>query len=129
MVGLAVLEKITEMIVLRAYDGNLGAEAFQEVHNVVPLHFIGLGKLAVAAFKGGLGAGEVTGTGHKHPGGKKEDDHQHGHNHQAHDCAAPGIGLPYGVGVLNFMDCMRGAWLNVKINLPGVKDEARAILR
>ena len=28
-----------------------------------------------------------------------------------------------GVGVLNFMTCMRGAWLNVKINLPGVKDE------
>lgn len=32
----------------------------------------------------------------------------------------------YGVGVLNFMTCMRGAWLNVKINLPGVKDEALA---
>lgn len=32
----------------------------------------------------------------------------------------------YGVGVLNFMTCMRGAWLNVKINLPGVKDEAFA---
>ena len=32
----------------------------------------------------------------------------------------------YGVGVLNFMDCMRGAWLNVKINLPGVKDETLA---
>ncbi|MBQ6402189.1 MAG: cyclodeaminase/cyclohydrolase family protein [Firmicutes bacterium] len=29
----------------------------------------------------------------------------------------------YGVGVLNLMTCMRGAWLNVKINLPGVKDE------
>ena len=29
----------------------------------------------------------------------------------------------YGVGVLNFITCMRGAWLNVKINLPGVKDE------
>ena len=32
----------------------------------------------------------------------------------------------YGVGVLNLMTCMRGAWLNVKINLPGVKDEALA---
>ncbi len=31
-----------------------------------------------------------------------------------------------GVGVLNFITCMRGAWLNVKINLPGVKDEAFA---
>ena len=32
----------------------------------------------------------------------------------------------YGVGVLNFLACIRGAWLNVKINLPGVKDEAFA---
>lgn len=32
----------------------------------------------------------------------------------------------YGVGVLNLMTCMRGAWLNVKINLPGVKDETLA---
>ncbi len=32
----------------------------------------------------------------------------------------------YGVGVLNLMACIRGAWLNVKINLPGVKDEAFA---
>ena len=24
------------------------------------------------------------------------------------------------------MTCMKGAWLNVKINLPGVKDEALA---
>ncbi|MDO4869629.1 MAG: cyclodeaminase/cyclohydrolase family protein [Bacillota bacterium] len=32
----------------------------------------------------------------------------------------------FGVGVLNFMTCMRGAWFNVKINLPGVKDEAFA---
>ena len=32
----------------------------------------------------------------------------------------------YGVGVLNLMTCMRGAWLNVKINLPGVKDEGLA---
>ena len=29
----------------------------------------------------------------------------------------------YGVGVLNFMAAIRGAWMNVKINLPGVKDE------
>lgn len=32
-----------------------------------------------------------------------------------------------GVGVLNFITCMRGAWLNVKINLPGVTDEAFAV--
>ena len=32
----------------------------------------------------------------------------------------------YGVGVLNLLTCIRGAWLNVKINLPGVKDEALA---
>ncbi|MBQ6495879.1 MAG: cyclodeaminase/cyclohydrolase family protein [Firmicutes bacterium] len=32
----------------------------------------------------------------------------------------------FGVGVLNFMTCLRGAWLNVKINLPGVKDEVFA---
>lgn len=31
-----------------------------------------------------------------------------------------------GVAVLNLMTCMQGAWLNVKINLPGVKDEALA---
>lgn len=31
-----------------------------------------------------------------------------------------------GVGVLNMMCCMKGAWLNVKINLPGVKDEVLA---
>ena len=31
-----------------------------------------------------------------------------------------------GVAVLNLMTCMKGAWLNVKINLPGVKDEALA---
>lgn len=29
----------------------------------------------------------------------------------------------FGVGVLNFMSCIKGAWLNVKINLSGVKDE------
>lgn len=32
-----------------------------------------------------------------------------------------------GVGVLNLITCMRGAWLNVKINLPGVTDEAFAV--
>ncbi|QAT41816.1 cyclodeaminase/cyclohydrolase family protein [Aminipila luticellarii] len=31
-----------------------------------------------------------------------------------------------GVAVLNLMSCIKGAWLNVKINLPGVKDEAAA---
>ncbi|MBN7774517.1 cyclodeaminase/cyclohydrolase family protein [Clostridium aminobutyricum] len=30
-----------------------------------------------------------------------------------------------GVAVLNLMTCIKGAWLNVKINLPGVKDEAK----
>ena len=42
-------------------------------------------------------------------------------NHYNRNCDSD-----YGVGVLNFMTCMRGAWLNVKINLPGVKDEALA---
>lgn len=28
-----------------------------------------------------------------------------------------------GVAVLNLISCIKGAWLNVKINLPGVKDE------
>lgn len=32
----------------------------------------------------------------------------------------------FGVGVINFITCIRGAWMNVKINLPGVKDEAFA---
>lgn len=31
-----------------------------------------------------------------------------------------------GVAVLNLMSCMKGAWLNVKINLPGLKDEEMA---
>lgn len=57
LVGLAVLEEVTEMIVFRADDGNLGTEALKKVHNVVSLHFIGLGEFAVAAFKGSLGAG------------------------------------------------------------------------
>lgn len=42
-------------------------------------------------------------------------------NHYNRNCDSD-----YGVGVLNLMACMRGAWLNVKINLPGVKDEALA---
>ena len=43
------------------------------------------------------------------------------HGHYNTNCASD-----FGVGVLNFMACMRGAWLNVSINLPGVKDEAFA---
>ena len=31
-----------------------------------------------------------------------------------------------GVGVINFKTGIQGAWMNVKINLPGVKDEAFA---
>ena len=31
-----------------------------------------------------------------------------------------------GVGVINLLTGIRGAWMNVKINLPGVKDEAFA---
>ena len=36
----------------------------------------------------------------------------------------PNTASDLGVAVLNLMTCMKGAWLNVKINLPGVKDEA-----
>lgn len=43
------------------------------------------------------------------------------HGHYNSNCDSD-----FGVGVLNLMTCMRGAWLNVKINLPGVKDEALA---
>ncbi len=35
----------------------------------------------------------------------------------------PNAASDLGVAVLNLMSCIRGAWLNVKINLPGVKDE------
>ncbi|MDO4485883.1 MAG: cyclodeaminase/cyclohydrolase family protein [Bacillota bacterium] len=35
----------------------------------------------------------------------------------------PNAASDLGVAVLNLMTCMKGAWLNVKINLPGVKDE------
>jgi formiminotetrahydrofolate cyclodeaminase len=38
----------------------------------------------------------------------------------------PNTASDLGVAVLNLMTCMKGAWLNVKINLPGVKDEALA---
>lgn len=38
----------------------------------------------------------------------------------------PNCSSDLGVGILNLMCCIRGAWLNVKINLPGVKDEAFA---
>ncbi|MDO4545502.1 MAG: cyclodeaminase/cyclohydrolase family protein [Bacillota bacterium] len=38
----------------------------------------------------------------------------------------PNAASDLGVGILNLMTCMKGAWLNVKINLPGVKDEALA---
>lgn len=31
-----------------------------------------------------------------------------------------------GVAILNLTACIKGAWLNVKINLPGVKDEGKA---
>ncbi len=43
------------------------------------------------------------------------------HGHFNTNCASD-----YGVGVLNFIACMKGAWMNVKINVPGVKDEAFA---
>ena len=38
----------------------------------------------------------------------------------------PNAASDLGVAVLNLMTCMKGAWLNVKINLPGVKDEELA---
>lgn len=38
----------------------------------------------------------------------------------------PNTASDFGVAILNLMACMKGAWLNVKINLPGVKDEALA---
>lgn len=31
-----------------------------------------------------------------------------------------------GVGIINLLTCIRGAWMNVRINLPGVKDETFA---
>lgn len=38
----------------------------------------------------------------------------------------PNCGSDLGVGILNMLCCIKGAWLNVKINLPGVKDEELA---
>lgn len=38
----------------------------------------------------------------------------------------PNAASDLGVAGLNLMSCIKGAWLNVKINLPGVKDEAKA---
>ena len=38
----------------------------------------------------------------------------------------PNAASDLGVCVLNLMSAIKGAWLNVKINLPGVKDEAKA---
>lgn len=38
----------------------------------------------------------------------------------------PNAASDLGVAILNLMACIKGAWLNVKINLPGVKDQAKA---
>lgn len=38
----------------------------------------------------------------------------------------PNCASDLGVGILQLKACIYGAWLNVKINLPGVKDEAKA---
>lgn len=38
----------------------------------------------------------------------------------------PNAASDLGVAVLNLVAGIKGAWLNVKINLPGVKDEAKA---
>lgn len=38
----------------------------------------------------------------------------------------PNAASDLGVAVLNLMAGIKGAWLNVKINLPGVKDEVKA---
>ncbi len=38
----------------------------------------------------------------------------------------PNAASDLGVAVLNLTGCIKGAWLNVLINLPGVKDEAKA---
>ena len=37
----------------------------------------------------------------------------------------PNAASDLGVAILNLTACIKGAWLNVKINLPGVKDEAK----
>ena len=38
----------------------------------------------------------------------------------------PNAASDLGVAILNLTACIKGAWLNVKINLPGVKDEEKA---
>ncbi len=38
----------------------------------------------------------------------------------------PNAASDLGVAILNLTACIKGAWLNVKINLPGVKEEAKA---
>lgn len=38
----------------------------------------------------------------------------------------PNAASDLGVAILNLMAAIKGAWLNVKINLPGVKDEEKA---
>jgi len=38
----------------------------------------------------------------------------------------PNAASDLGVSILNLSACIKGAWLNVRINLPGVKDEAKA---
>ena len=40
----------------------------------------------------------------------------------------PNAASDLGVAILNLTGCIKGAWLNVKINLPGVKDEEKARL-
>ena len=40
--------------------------------------------------------------------------------------ANPNAASDLGVAILNLTACIKGAWLNVKINLPGVKDEEKA---
>jgi formiminotetrahydrofolate cyclodeaminase len=38
----------------------------------------------------------------------------------------PNAASDLGVAILNLTACIKGAWLNVMINLPGVKDEEKA---
>lgn len=38
----------------------------------------------------------------------------------------PNAASDLGVAILNLTLCIKGAWLNVKINLPGVKDDSKA---
>ena len=40
----------------------------------------------------------------------------------------PNAASDLGVAILNLTGCIKGAWLNLKINLPGVKDEEKARL-